>query len=87
MNGTLVLPYLAGERIPIMDPDARGVLVGLTLTHTRGEVVRRSTSVSGSPPVAWTHRGRRLYCGDHGTCLRGSRASRWRCGPSRQKPL
>jgi xylulokinase len=35
-RGLLLLPYFAGERTPIMDPNARGVLAGLTLTHTRG---------------------------------------------------
>mgnify|MGYP001791420525 CR=1 FL=1 len=39
-RGLLLLPYFAGERTPIMDPDARGVLAGLTLTHTRGDVYR-----------------------------------------------
>ena len=40
-RGLLVLlPYFAGERTPIMDPDARGVLAGLTLTHTRGDIYR-----------------------------------------------
>jgi xylulokinase len=39
-RGLLLLPYFAGERTPIMDPDARGVLAGLTLTHTRGDIYR-----------------------------------------------
>ena len=39
-NGLLMLPYFAGERTPIMDPDARGAIVGLTLTHTRGDLYR-----------------------------------------------
>jgi len=39
-HGLLVLPYFAGERTPIMDPDARGVVAGLTLTHTRGDIYR-----------------------------------------------
>ncbi|NUR17160.1 MAG: FGGY-family carbohydrate kinase [Dermatophilaceae bacterium] len=39
-NGLLVLPYFAGERTPIMDPDARGVVAGLTLSHTRGDLYR-----------------------------------------------
>jgi len=39
-RGLLVLPYFAGERTPIMDPDARGVVAGLTLTHTRGDLYR-----------------------------------------------
>ena len=39
-EGLLFLPYLAGERTPHFDPDARGSLVGLTLRHGRGEIVR-----------------------------------------------
>jgi len=39
-NGLIFLPYLTGERCPIWDCDARGVLFGLTLTHSRKEVVR-----------------------------------------------
>ena len=39
-NGLLVLPYFAGERTPIMDADARGLIAGLTLTHTRGDLYR-----------------------------------------------
>lgn len=39
-NGLLVLPYFAGERTPIMDPRARGVVAGLTLSHTRGDLYR-----------------------------------------------
>lgn len=39
-RGLLMLPYFAGERTPIQDPDARGVVAGLTLTHTRGDLYR-----------------------------------------------
>lgn len=39
-NGLLLLPYFAGERTPIQDPDARGVIAGLTLQHTRGDIYR-----------------------------------------------
>jgi xylulokinase len=39
-DGLLMLPYFAGERTPIADPAARGVLAGLTLSHGRGELVR-----------------------------------------------
>jgi len=38
--GLLMLPYFAGERTPFEDPDARGVIAGLTLGHTRGDVYR-----------------------------------------------
>ncbi len=36
----LFLPYLTGERTPHNDPDARGVLFGLTPATSRGDVVR-----------------------------------------------
>ncbi|MFC7876675.1 FGGY-family carbohydrate kinase [Isoptericola sp. NPDC057391] len=39
-GGLLVLPYFAGERTPVQDPDARGAVLGLTLTHTRGDLYR-----------------------------------------------
>ena len=39
-DGLVVLPYFAGERTPIYDPNARGLLIGLTLRHGRGEVYR-----------------------------------------------
>lgn len=39
-RGLLALPYLGGQRTPIADPDASGVLVGLTLQHTRADVHR-----------------------------------------------
>ena len=39
-RGLLFLPYLAGERTPIFDPDARGLLLGLTLAHGPPELAR-----------------------------------------------
>ena len=39
-DGLLFLPYLAGERTPHADPDARGAFVGLELRHDRGALVR-----------------------------------------------
>ncbi|MFD0575634.1 FGGY-family carbohydrate kinase [Dactylosporangium darangshiense] len=39
-RGLLMLPYFAGERTPIADPDARGVIAGLTVEHGRGELYR-----------------------------------------------
>jgi len=39
-NGLLVLPYFSGERTPINDPKARGVIAGLTLSHTREDIFR-----------------------------------------------
>jgi xylulokinase len=39
-DGLIWAPYLMGERTPHLDPHARGGLVGLTVSHTRGHVVR-----------------------------------------------
>ncbi len=39
-NGLLFLPYLAGERAPIWDPNARGAFIGLTMNHGRREMTR-----------------------------------------------
>ncbi|MCP2258916.1 xylulokinase [Streptoalloteichus tenebrarius] len=39
-RGLLLLPYLAGERTPLFDPDARGVLAGLTTAHGPAELYR-----------------------------------------------
>lgn len=39
-EGLLILPYLAGERTPVFDPRARGVVAGLTLRHGRGHLFR-----------------------------------------------
>lgn len=46
-NGLLLLPYFAGERTPILDPYARGVLAGLTLSHTRGDLYRAALEATG----------------------------------------
>lgn len=39
-DGLITLPYFMGERTPIWDPVARGVLFGLSLAHGRGHVIR-----------------------------------------------
>lgn len=39
-EGLITLPYLAGERTPINDPQARGLIFGLTLSHTRTHLYR-----------------------------------------------
>lgn len=39
-DGLVCLPYFAGERTPLNDPDARGVFAGLTLRHTRAHLYR-----------------------------------------------
>jgi xylulokinase len=39
-NGLMLLPYFSGEDTPFYDPDARGVVAGLSLASTRGDVYR-----------------------------------------------
>lgn len=39
-DGLLMLPYLSGERTPIWDNEARGVLFGLSLNHGRAHMIR-----------------------------------------------
>jgi xylulokinase len=39
-DGLLWAPYLMGERTPHLDPEARGVLAGITASHTRAHVIR-----------------------------------------------
>ncbi|MCL2370395.1 MAG: xylulokinase [Firmicutes bacterium] len=39
-GGLFFLPYLAGERSPINDPNAKGTFFGLTLGHTREDMTR-----------------------------------------------
>ena len=36
----IFLPYMAGERAPIWDPDARGTFMGLNLNTSRAEMIR-----------------------------------------------
>ena len=57
-DGLVFLPYLAGERSPIWDPEARGVLAGLTLgararatSRGRSSRHRRWPSVTSSAPM------------------------------------
>jgi len=39
-EGLIALPYFEGERTPLHDPKARGLLFGLSIKHTRGDVYR-----------------------------------------------
>ena len=65
-NGLVLLPYFSGERTPIHDPHAKGVIFGLNLTHTRADIYRallegiafatnhifETYSEAGAPPKA-----------------------------------
>jgi xylulokinase len=39
-EGLIILPFLMGERTPIWDVNARGVIFGLSLHHTKGHFVK-----------------------------------------------
>ena len=39
-DGLIILPFLMGERTPIWDVQARGMVFGLSLNHTKGHLVR-----------------------------------------------
>jgi xylulokinase len=39
-NGLVILPYFAGERSPLFDPNLRGVIAGLTLSHGPRDLAR-----------------------------------------------
>lgn len=39
-DGVVFLPYMAGERSPIWNPDAKGVFYGLDFSKTKGHMVR-----------------------------------------------
>ena len=39
-NGLIALPYFSGERTPINDPNARGMIFGLNLLHQRADLYR-----------------------------------------------
>ena len=56
-------PYLAGERTPHADPDARGAFTGLTLRHDRGALVR--ATMEG---VAYGLRATRSSCCARSAC-------------------
>ncbi len=39
-EGLFFLPYLAGERTPLMDPEARAAFIGLTVRHGKSHLIR-----------------------------------------------
>lgn len=46
-GGLVALPYFAGERTPLFDPLARGLILGLTLSHGRGHLYRALLESTG----------------------------------------
>lgn len=46
-DGLITLPYLAGERTPINDPNAKGMIFGLKLNHTRKHLYKSALESVG----------------------------------------
>lgn len=46
-GGLITLPYFAGERSPINDPEAKGMIFGLSLAHTRSHLYRSALESVG----------------------------------------
>ena len=46
-DGLITLPYIAGERTPLNDPQAKGVLFGLSIHHTRQHMYRSALESIG----------------------------------------
>lgn len=41
-EGLLFVPYILGERAPIWDAKAKGLMIGLDMQHTQGHIIRAS---------------------------------------------
>ncbi len=52
-EGLLATPWLFGERSPIDEPEARGVIIGLSPRHSKGHLVRAAME-SVALNIAWT---------------------------------
>jgi xylulokinase len=80
-DGLIVLPYFMGERTPMWDPHARGVIFGLSLDHGRGHLVRAMMEGVG---YALLHNFELMQAGDlkmqlpFVLCEGGARSPLWR---------
>ena len=79
-NRLLYLPYLMGERSPLLDSDARGAFMGLSAIHTKGDLIR--AVMEG---VAYSQRqcldvfrGLGVDVADMAACGGGGRSPFWR---------
>ncbi len=53
-KGLIFAPWLYGERAPIDDPEVRGVLLGLSLDHGKGDVLR-AVMEGVALNIKWSH--------------------------------
>jgi xylulokinase len=76
----IVLPYFLGEKSPLHDPDLRGAVLGLDLSHTRGDLYRAALEA-----IAYGFRHHVEVFAQHGVALGvarvtngGSRSTLWK---------
>ena len=79
-DGLVVLPYFLGEKTPIFDAEARGMIAGLTLAHRRGHLFR---AVLEAVAYGFRHHVQVLVEGGHPIRSirimdRGARSPLWR---------
>jgi xylulokinase len=76
----IVLPYFLGEKSPLHDPDLRGAVLGLNLSHSRGDLYRAALEA-----IAYGFRHHVEVFAEHGVALGvarvtngGSRSTLWK---------
>lgn len=79
-NRLLFLPYLMGERSPLLDSDARGAFIGLSAIHQRGDMIRAVLEgvTYSQRQCLDVFRDMGVEISDMAACGGGSRSSFWR---------
>ncbi len=79
-NHLLYLPYLMGERSPLLDEKARGAFIGLSAMHTRGDLIRAVMEgvVYSQRQCLDVLRGIGVVCDDMTACGGGAKSPLWR---------
>ncbi|MEG1908988.1 MAG: xylulokinase [Oscillospiraceae bacterium] len=79
-NRLLYLPYLMGERSPILDEKARGAFIGLSAMHTRADLIRAVMEgvCYSQRQCLDVLRGMGVVTDDMMACGGGSRSELWR---------
>lgn len=79
-NRLIYLPYLMGERSPLLDADARGVFFGLSAIHTRGDLIRAVMEgvACSQRQCLDVFREMGVDVSDMAVCGGGGRSSLWR---------
>ena len=79
-NGVLCLPYLVGERFPVMNPNIRGAYVGLDPDTAKADMMRAALEgVAFSIRPDWRRSQRKCVVPDSGRCVGASHRSVRQC--------